>query len=203
MEVSEVRSYIENALNVELSSAEYDEELERRAEDIRQHLTPRNAELIARLLLQGNAAERKFLAILLREAPIGESMISEIVRSALDAEDDPAVMAEMINTLGFTHDPFLLDRLLQLVSHESDRVRFQVATALPAVGGWRDDVVEVLTRLLADVDSDVRWSAAFELSMCWNDEGGDDLLAILLGVATTDPSEDVREIVRLTLLPGG
>jgi HEAT repeat protein len=202
MELDEIRDFIQNALAQGTPSTEFDEELERRARDARETLTPRSAESTARRLFRGTPAERKFSAILLREAPIGETMISEIVGSALDEEDDPAVIAEMVTTLGFTHDPILLDRLLQLVSHESDLVRFQLATALPQVGGWREDVVEALVRLATDVDSDVRWSAAFELSRCWNDEGGDDLLAILVGVAKTDPNHDVRAIVRLTLLQG-
>jgi hypothetical protein len=45
----------------------------------------------------------------------------------------------------------------------------------------------------------VRWSAAYELSVVWNGSREKWLGVLLLDILENDPSDDVREAVRLTM----
>jgi HEAT repeat protein len=199
MELELVLRAIREAEGEATNKTELRELLDARARYLKANLTASNAEPIVTALQRGGLRDRQFAALLLREAPIGETLIGELAASLLQIEVNDEVLAELVTTLGFTGDPVHLPALLGLVRHPSGLVRFQLATALPQTGGWRDDVVEALVCLLRDLDEDVRWSAAYELCVCWNEAPDDSLHEMLIRTRDHDPSVDVREIVQLTM----
>jgi HEAT repeat protein len=200
MELVEVLKMIRDEESVATSWPDLRERLDCRAQVLKRDLAVGCLESTFAGLQVGHRADRVFAALLLREADVGESIIGELLSPLLDVEADAEVVAEIVTTLGFTRDPLLLTKMLALVVHESPIVRFQVATSLPQMGGCRQDVIDALVGLLGDVDDDVRWSAAFELSVCWNEAGGDALGEMLLFVSQHDPSKEVRDVIRLTMV---
>lgn len=81
----------------------------------------------------------------------------------LEAEQDDAVLAEVIETLGILRARDAVASLMDLSSHHDDLVRANVAEALGWIGIRHSDVTYTLLTLLNDADEVVRCYAAESL----------------------------------------
>jgi len=124
----------------------------------------------------------------------------EQVLSALciPARDGDAVRAYMVERGTYT---LLVDVLLANVDHPRARVRFGVAQAMDHFADQR--CAEPLRRMLRDPVPRVRWAAIHSLG-CDTCKltplvPGDDMVARLIEIATTDPSIRVRRVAAYEL----
>ncbi|MFJ1702511.1 HEAT repeat domain-containing protein [Kitasatospora sp. NPDC088346] len=151
-----------------------------------------------------------------------------LLRRAMPHEPDPRVLGGMISALGFLGATEALDTVLGYARHQAWQVRFGVAAALPCVADpdrTEERVVDVLLRLGADEDEDVRWYALYarfnetsgvpaERRRAWasalvdaagagaDPEAGAERCAELRHIGTT-LEEDADEVLRGLLLSAG
>jgi hypothetical protein len=151
---------------------------------------------IVRELQRGSTAERELAARMLIESGSPTSQVLEDARRALAQETDPAVLSWLVDALGYTRDPGAIPDLLVLSECESPRVRFAVPSALSMCAG--DDVEAILDALLsmsADLDPEVRWSAAYELVEWLRAAPNSRISDRLSALNTSDQPREIAELV--------
>jgi HEAT repeats len=129
----------------------------------------------------------------------GQGEIEQVLSAmAIPARDVDAVRAYLVEHGTYT---LLVDALLAGVDHPRARIRFGVAQAMDHFADQR--CAEPLRELLRDPVPRVRWAAIHSLS-CDTCKltpltPGDDLVACLIELATTDPSIRVRRVAAYEL----
>jgi HEAT repeat protein len=114
-----------------------------------------------------------------------------VVSGMLTRETEPLPLASAIYALGHIGDPRAVSILVEYQSHPDANVRFAVATAL---GHFADGplAAQVLIRLTADTDADVRDWATFGLGVLGQQDSAEirDALAARLNDACDDAREE-------------
>ena len=104
--------------------------------------------------------------------------------------NDPSVGEEEVFEAGQQGNREHLDNLHHVLAHRNEYDPEVVAAALTSVGEIGDpSSVSYVTALRNDPDEEIRWHVAAALEQL----GGDAAEAVLLDMASNDPSELVRE----------
>jgi len=99
-----------------------------------------------------------------------------VLSQLLEQEKDPELLEWTVSALGNQHDADTLPLLWGLVAHPEPTVRDALCGAITGAAiksGLDDQSIEILCRLSRDSDSNVRFSATFELS-AWRAHGVND-----------------------------
>lgn len=156
-----------------------------------------------RHLRTGHAKERQLHARLLAGANMpAERRLAEVSQS-LAGESDPKVIRRLVFGLRNAASASALDTLRELAQHPSSEVRFPVPDALSACAERFEEIADVLFELSHDADTDVRWSAVFELGTWWKDTRDPRIKTRLSEVCSDDPSDEVRQAATEGLRPNG
>ncbi len=143
-------------------------------------------------LRSGAADERQLYARLLAGINFPPDRRLAEVLHALEDESDPSVIRWLVFGLRNAASVAALDTLRDLARHPSAEVRFPVPDALSSCAHRFDEISDVLLELSRDPDSDVRWSAVFELGAWWSDTKDPRIGARLDEAKHSDPSAEVR-----------
>lgn len=150
----------------------------------------------ARFLRDGTVDERQLHARLLSEATMpAERRLAEVLQ-VLSEEAEPKVMRWLVFGLGHTGSKAAIAKLRELAHHPSPRVRYAVPDGLSGCAERFDEVADLLLELSHDPNTDVRWSAVFELGAWWNESRDPRIEARLSELRVDDPSEEVRRVAR-------
>jgi methionyl-tRNA formyltransferase len=103
-------------------------------------------------------------------------------------EEDPGVLEAIAHGFGHLGDPYGMETLLRLATHDDSRVREAAAIALAGRAG--PPAVDALIRLSRDEHSDVRDWATFALGMLASDDSED--LRDALAARLDDPDAETR-----------
>jgi HEAT repeat protein len=116
----------------------------------------------------------------------------------LDQERDPDVLRWLISALGYNAAREALRDVLRFVGHPDWRVRFRIASALPALvdpAQVEPEAVNALQRLCRDEEADTRWYALYALLK--EVTGADpERVAETVAHLVNDPDEQIRELAR-------
>ncbi len=155
----------------------------------------------ARFLRDGTVDERQLYARLVLDATIPAERRLADVMQALSDESDPKVMRWLVFGLRNAASNAAIAKLRELARHPSPKVRSAVPDGLSACADRFDEVAELLLKLSRDPDTDVRWSAVYELGAWWNESKDPRIEARLSELRVDDPSEEVRRVARDGLEP--
>ena len=155
---------------------------------------------VRRLFDEGDARGRAVAAYLLgrmtfQAEPAMHDQYLSLLEAMLCTEqagpDETAVVEAIATSFGHLEDSRALPALLSLAGHPSAEVRFSAAAAIPRACGFaaRPEAVEVLLRLTADPDSDVRDWACFGLGQL---EADGPRVRDALAARLDDPDVDTR-----------
>jgi hypothetical protein len=115
-------------------------------------------------LLRHTDAQHRILGSRLVRAVRGrEADAVDALLAAFDRETDPDTLFWLISALGYTGSDRATDRLLPLADSADESIRYAVSDALSSVEELSEPAREALVRMARDADSDVRFSAVFEL----------------------------------------
>jgi len=140
---------------------------------LHQHPTRQVFDAAVGLLGEQDSLNRELGARILRELgeevngrrPFGPEAVRVLV-DRLAVEDSSRVVGWIVSALGYNGAYEELPAVLELADHADSFVRFHVAAAVPSMVLGRvpgPEVLDVLGRLAADPDSDVRFYAAYAL----------------------------------------
>ena len=138
-------------------------------------------------LVAPDADVRLLAAQTVRRLPSSQAI--PVLTERLGNETDPAVLAEVVETLGILRARDAVTALLALAAHGDELVRTNVAEALGWIGTRSPQITQTLLALLSDPDEVVRCYAAESLG----DVGqGRDAVIALRERQETDGSPMVR-----------
>jgi HEAT repeat protein len=165
------------------------------------------AELLAagEKLVGSDAASQRILGIrLLGELKQLAGKATNDLAGLLQSEHDDDVIYWIASAFGFLRSDSVTSELIRLAAHSNPGVRYHVATALAnrSSGGLPDASLAALTSLASDVNSEVRFSAVFELGSWWQ-VGHDPRIEAVLANALGDGDSDVVRAARDALGESG
>jgi methionyl-tRNA formyltransferase len=140
----------------------------------------------------GDTLERGIGAFLLGQLGTPVRTFPAESAAALEAmaarEEDPGVLEAIAHGFGHLGDPYGMETLLRLATHDDSRVREAAAIALAGRAG--PPAVDALIRLSRDEHSDVRDWATFALGMLASEDSED--LRDALAARLDDPDAETR-----------
>lgn len=149
---------------------------------------------VAQRLSAALPSERAVAAHLLRqlyEVRPQPSIVAAIVEM-IDNERDPTVVAPLITALSWTRQLDHLPVVLRYKADKSELVRWAVSDGLSCFAPDQR-AASALVDLAHDIDTDVRWSAVYEIGAWVSEMRLDEMVSVLSEAAEHDPDKEVRE----------
>ncbi len=157
-------------------------------------------------LLHSSDPRRRILGIrLAKEIKHFETLVAGELNNLLRREHNEDVLCWVISAFGFIKSELCTEQLVKLARHDDPVIRFHVCAALANHGGLMlpQPSIDALVDLTSDADSEVRYSAVFELGVWWRVDRDPDIEAVLRRVAESDGDPAVAAAARDALGEAG
>jgi hypothetical protein len=112
--------------------------------------------LVRELRRSARVHERELAARLIGQSPLSATAIATEVRDALECEEEPEVVCQLVWALVYAPAASMLPELERLAAHHDDRVRFPVPDALSRCAPRFEAVETTIMQLSSDPDEEVR-----------------------------------------------
>jgi hypothetical protein len=150
-------------------------------------------------MLHSSDPRRRILGIrLAKEVKHFETLVAGELNNLLHREHNEDVICWTVDAFGVVKSELATEQLLKLASHTDPVIRFHVCAALANHGSFLlpQASIDALTSLTSDADSEVRYSAVFELGVWWRGDRDPDIEAVLRRVAESDTAAEVATAAR-------